>query len=72
MNVPRVRIVSTGPVGSGRFVTGKTQRVYVDGVEWPIVAYRVENEVDDVMLVTLTFYADATIEHADADERGSR
>jgi hypothetical protein len=43
-------------------------RVTIDGVEWAVTGYQVKGHVNDMQEFTLTFLADVTIVHRDAEE----
>jgi hypothetical protein len=64
MRTPVIVIHSPAPTKEHPFVPAVLSSVTVDGEQWPIVAWKIESNVDGVAQVTLTFYADLTVTHA--------
>lgn len=62
-HIPVVRIKTIQPDEKTPAVPGVLTEITVDGEAWAITDYQVHGSSRDFETVTLTFYADVTIEH---------
>jgi hypothetical protein len=67
MNPPIVRIVQSKP-DAGRLQLGTNSKITVNGMKWDtVIGYTIRQGVQEPQEITLTFYADVTIEHKPDD-----
>lgn len=60
-HLPAVHIETTAPEDG--FVSGKGTDVFVDGLRWPILHYKVEGGANDTQRITLEFMGRVSFEH---------
>ena len=67
MNPPIVRIVQKKPE-AGRLQLGRDAKITINGMEWTtITSFVVQQGIEEPQSITLTFYADVTIEYKPDD-----